>query len=231
MGRVRILKDWNVSYPYPIQAQTQTKTLDEGQRTDVKHFRRMVALIIKKCHPDYRTQLPITFKLFFSKNFLLEHYTLQFLHPLFYGSNERLHFIHLIQEYKNKVSESYDLFNLNEEQYGIYNWIATVVDSKDGFLNEVLNHENDLQAYKAGKATTLPRFVRNLHNHPHSKMSHATMTYKIEEMFPDLCAIIVDASIRGSDSIWKKWELNGNGEKTLMNYIFTKPFGFEIPCY
>lgn len=170
MGRVRILKDWNVSYPYPIQAQTQTKTLDEGQRTDVKHFRRMVALIIKKCHPDYRTQLPITFKLFFSKNFLLEHYTLQFLHPLFYGSNERLHFIHLIQEYKNKVSESYDLFNLNEEQYGIYNWIATVVDSKDGFLNEVLNHENDLQAYKAGKATTLPRFVRNLHNHPHSKV-------------------------------------------------------------
>jgi hypothetical protein len=65
MGRVRILKDWNVSYPYPIQAQTQTKTLDEGQRTDVKHFRRMVALIIKKCHLDYRTQLPITFKLFF----------------------------------------------------------------------------------------------------------------------------------------------------------------------
>jgi hypothetical protein len=62
-------------------------------------------------------------------------------------------------------------------------------------------------------------------------MSHAKMTYKIEEMFPDLCAIIVDASIRGSDSIWKKWELNGNGEKTLMNYIFTKPFGFEIPCY
>jgi hypothetical protein len=38
-------------------------------------------------------------------------------------------------------------------------------------------------------------------------MSHATMTYKIEEMFPDLCAIIVDASIRGSDSIGRNGSL------------------------
>ena len=50
MGRIRMYEDWNVSYPYPAQVSetTSTTSLSDGLRADVKHFRRMVALIIKK---------------------------------------------------------------------------------------------------------------------------------------------------------------------------------------
>jgi hypothetical protein len=181
MGRIRMYEDWNVSYPYPAQVPetTSTTSLSDGLRADVKHFRRMVALIIKKYHGGDRTQLSMTFKLFFSQIFIdeaLNYSALQFLHPLFYTSKDKVNFIHLIRNYKFRFPDHYKNFDLNKTIYEVYNWIVKIQNLNESDLDEVLNYDPNYyltitgKGDKTGDGHTLVDFVRNLYHHFREKV-------------------------------------------------------------
>ncbi|GMY32687.1 hypothetical protein FCV25MIE_27929 [Fagus crenata] len=238
MGRIRMYEDWNVSYPYPAQVPetTSTTSLSDGLRADVKHFRRMVALIIKKYHTEYRTQLSMTFKLFFSEIFIDKasiYSALQFLHPLFYTSKEKLNFIQLIQDYKFRFSDHYKNFDLNETIYGVYNWINKIQILDESDLNDVFNY--DPKYYftmtskdgKTGHGHTLPYFVRNLYQHYRKEAIDSNSDEKIKQLFPDLSAIIVDAAIRGCHHRWKYSERN---ETLVLKPIEVRDRDEKIPA-
>jgi hypothetical protein len=85
----------------------------------------------------------MTFKLFFSEIFIdkADYCTLQFLHPLFYTSKEKVNFIQLIRYYKFRFPDHYKNFDLNETIYGVYNWINKIQNLNESDLNDVFNYD------------------------------------------------------------------------------------------
>ena len=77
-------------------------SLENGLKTDILHFRHMIAqVILKSLGQDFEQKLSVSFKLFFSELFhcYQDLYVLQYCHPIFFNPSERLSFIHLILDY------------------------------------------------------------------------------------------------------------------------------------
>ena len=121
----------------------------------------------------------MTFKLFFSEIFIDKvsiYSALQFLHPLFYTSKDKVNFIHLIQYYKVRFPDHYKNFDLNKTIYEVYNWIVKIQNLNESDLDEVLNYDPDYyltitgKGGKTGDGHTLVDFVRNLYHHFREKV-------------------------------------------------------------
>ena len=113
--------------------------------------------------------MPDSFKLFFSANFTqhagLDHSTMQLMHPIFYGSNDRKRFLNAVIDLKARGRNFfYCNTYLHCSTYGLHDWRAHIPIS--GPLHEVYDH--DKNKYH-NNVNSLPEYLRNLHEHFHGK--------------------------------------------------------------
>ena len=97
-----------------------------GLKTDILHFRHMIAkVILKSLGQDFEQKLSVSFKLFFLELFLYHKdlYVLQYCHPIFFNPNERLSFIHLILDYIGEnLGAPWIGDHFNNEKYSFHDW-------------------------------------------------------------------------------------------------------------
>ena len=157
MGRIQIRNDLTVSFTSPLMEENDSEnSLENGLKTDILHFRHMIAqVILKSLGQDFEQKLSASFKLFFSELFLRyeDLYVLQYCHPIFFNPSERLSFIHLILDY-------------TEENNGSFKWIAPHFDDVNfSFHNWQNKVPDDCQLVfewtEYSNAFSVLRFIRN----------------------------------------------------------------------
>ena len=171
--RIRILPDLNVTHESSPQ-QDEQAFQNGGQRSDIDHFRWMVAAVVRTAFPDsYYKILSPHFLFFFSEIFTVEeglkyYFVSQLFHPIFFNSTDRLNFIRIVR----------DLYNLNPymfkkhfelKSYGYDSWWKRIyiweIRHKDAFLSVLRYNGNFDSLYNERNAFALPLYIRNVHDH------------------------------------------------------------------
>ena len=163
MGRIQIRYDLTVSFTSPLMEENDSEnSLENGLKTDILHFRYMIAqVILKSLGQDFEQKLSASFKLFFSELFLRyqDLYVLQYCHPIFFNPSERLSFIHLILDYTGENPESLYWIgqHFDNVNFSFHNWQERVPDD--------CRHVFQFQWNTYATAFGLPRFIRNCEFH------------------------------------------------------------------
>jgi hypothetical protein len=179
INRVSIrIPDLAVSFTaHPIIIKGNDKEINKGIRSDMVHFRYMVAKLMndhlkKKGSETEFIELPIGFNLFFSRSFfslpVKDGSFLQFFHPIFFNGEDRLKFINLVSEYRKTNMTNFDFgLNLGNTAHGggdIENWTDKI---PSGTLRDILQKsprfvlaEKDNKYY-----TEIANYMRNVFAH------------------------------------------------------------------
>ena len=172
LNRVRISTDWNVSHPFSSQ---RSDDLKSGIRTDLKHFRRLVVKVLMRTYPgksasEIWEKLSNTFRLFFAPDFLDESIDndfaiLQVLHPIFFNSNQRMNFHHIMQRFRTDNPRNYSkVFKpFLAPAFGFTQWWTKVPVLSQ--CQAVLRYKNNFRDLYRGKPENLPLFLRNVPHH------------------------------------------------------------------
>ena len=168
LHRIRIKGDGRVTHEYP-EMNEESDSNFRGRKTDIIHFRWMVAQVVKK--KPHNTALSKKFELFFSDLFLheegvKEYYRYQLLHPIFFGGREKYIFIHALKDLHDR-SDSFFLrkLGMHNREYGIKNWWRPLKKTNT-MLGRVLHFRKKYfeQVYKKNP-NSITLFIRHLHEH------------------------------------------------------------------
>ena len=168
VGRIRILPDLNVTHKSSPQTNEQDFE-DGGQRSDIDHFRWMVAAVIRAAF--VHCKISSKFMLFFSEIFtspkgLKYYFVSQLYHPIFFNSSDRCNLIRMMR----------DLYNLNPnifkryfelESYGFKDWWLKIANRpyNDAFRRVLKFRSNFNSLYCNSNGFALPLYIRNVHEH------------------------------------------------------------------
>ncbi|XP_065623985.1 uncharacterized protein LOC136065144 isoform X1 [Quercus suber] len=241
VSRIRILPDLNVTHKSSPQIDEQAFA-DGGQRSDIHHFRWMVAAMVTTAFPNIystRCKMSSKFLLFFSEIFtdqegLKYYFVSQLYHPIFFNSSDRCNLIRMMR----------DLYNINPvafkryfelESYGFKDWwlkIRKGYRPRDDAFRGVLNF-NFNTLYNNSNGFALPLYIRNLHEHfserKYFSQSHEHIDSEIDNLFPGVAAAIIDSTIR---NLHGNWDLFRSTTTTTLPYLQrTSPYGWCFPFY
>ena len=172
LQRIRILRDLNVTHESsPIDNREAFE--NGGQKTDMEHFRWMVAAVIRTAFPNgYHNRISFYFRLFFSEIFTVpegfrNYFVTQMYHPIFFNSSDRCHLIGMMKR----------LYDLNPhiftsrftlEFYGFRNWWSRIrFEEANGAFYSTLHYAGNYRNLYSNhlNGCTLPRYIRNVQEH------------------------------------------------------------------
>ena len=166
--RIRILPDLNVTHKSsPVKDKRAFE--DGGQRSDIDHFRWMVAAVVRTAFPlDYRNRVSFYFGLFFSEIFTVEeglkyYFVSQLYHPIFFNSSDRCNLIRMMRDLYNQnrlmFKNHFELYS-----YGFESWWSAI--RHDDAFRHVLNYGSNFNSlYNNRNGFALPLYIRNVHEH------------------------------------------------------------------
>ncbi|KAK9988007.1 hypothetical protein SO802_028247 [Lithocarpus litseifolius] len=237
--KISILPDLNVTHKSSPQRDEQAFE-DGGQRSDIDHFRWMVAAVVKKAFGNNYSLLSDNFLLFFSEIFTTQeglkyYFVSQLYHPIFFNSSDRCNLIRMMRDlYKLNPREFKRLFEL--ESYGFKYWWLKIKKGcrrpDDAFLG-VLGF-NFKYLYENSSGFALPLYIRNVHEHfsenKYFSQSHNCIDREIDNLFPGVSAAIIDSAIRNLHGNWDLFE--STTTTTNLPYLQrTSPYGWSFPYY
>ncbi|XP_065623986.1 uncharacterized protein LOC136065144 isoform X2 [Quercus suber] len=172
VSRIRILPDLNVTHKSSPQIDEQAFA-DGGQRSDIHHFRWMVAAMVTTAFPNIystRCKMSSKFLLFFSEIFtdqegLKYYFVSQLYHPIFFNSSDRCNLIRMMR----------DLYNINP-----------VAFKSNGFA---------LPLY-------IRNLHEHFSERKYFSQSHEHIDSEIDNLFPGVAAAIIDSTIRNLHGNW-----------------------------
>lgn len=234
--RIRILPDLNVTHESsPVEDEHAFE--HGGQRSDIEHFRWMVAAVVRTAFPyTYREhyQTSFYFRLFFSEIFTVEegikyYFVSQLYHPIFFNSSDRCNLIRMMRDLYNLNPKIFrDRFTLRS--YGFIDWWSF----KSGYdaFHRVLDYNFDA-LYSKSNGFALPLYIRNVHEHFLKEGEwegyHEDIDLEIDNLFPGVSAAIIDLAIR---NLHGYWDLFGSSTTTTLPYFQrTSPYGWCFPYY
>nr|POF00011.1 hypothetical protein CFP56_55806 [Quercus suber] len=146
---------------------------DGGQRSDIHHFRWMVAAMVTTAFPNIystRCKMSSKFLLFFSEIFtdqegLKYYFVSQLYHPIFFNSSDRCNLIRMMR----------DLYNINP-----------VAFKSNGFA---------LPLY-------IRNLHEHFSERKYFSQSHEHIDSEIDNLFPGVAAAIIDSTIRNLHGNW-----------------------------
>lgn len=176
VDRIRIYGDQSVNFPFPNMYPNAETNLTQGKKTDLIHFRWMVARVIITSLPlppndsslsyYYNNMLSDTFKLFFSEIYIRhpdEYSILQLLHPILFDASDRMSFLQLILDYLNENHSAQN--GLRHLDHQFQNWWEKLKEPEfPPEYKDILERVYTFREYKQ-QSSTLPRFIRNMHHH------------------------------------------------------------------
>lgn len=173
--KIRILPDLNVTHESsPVE--NVEKFTNGGQLNDIKHFRWMVAALVRNYFPGYGPHycniLSKYFCLFFSEIFTKEegvtnYYVCQLYHPIFFNSSDRFNLIGMIKDLYDLNRDAFkNRFVLTRYKLGC-NWTSKVTKraSYGSALLSVLYFDINYHTLYLNRSYNLPLYIRNVHAH------------------------------------------------------------------
>ena len=103
----------NLDVCHPYDGVSRFSNFAEEKKTDIRHFRWLLALVVKKCFPnDYEESCSPFFKLIFSEMYLhqevLKHnFMFQYFNPALYSNKHKFNFIHALKNFANHNKDLY----------------------------------------------------------------------------------------------------------------------------
>ena len=173
IGQMMVCQNLDVFHPYG--GVKRPSDFAEGKKTDIRHFRWLLALVVKKFFQnDYEESCSPFFKLIFSEVFLhrdvLRHnFMFQYFHPVLYGNKQKFKFIHAL---KNFADHNRGMFykengGLQNIAYGFQMWWTRIAEDKEETKETMLGavyYYEETQAYE-NRPNTLLTYIRNLQEH------------------------------------------------------------------
>ena len=186
LGRLRILPDLNVTHKSSPQGDEQAFE-NGGQRSDIDHFRWMVAAVVRTAFPHcghglLSVILSQNFLLFFSEIFthkegLKYYFVSQLYHPIFFNSSDRCNLIRMMRDLFNlnrRLFRSHFTLNSYGDRYSSWwskiqppRWHSRNSNTRySGAFHDVLHYNGNFDSlYKNSNGFALPLYIRNVHEH------------------------------------------------------------------